>query len=167
MRKIPNKNTKKKKNSTWEPICFFSSVSKLHEIKGIFSNCDQVTPATPHWDTSRGPQSGTPTREKATSTTEELLPELPRLPGLSPIAVWATIISTNEKQEYGLVAAVINCSAECGAWFCQRYRRDREARGTQDVLLAYHDSQARAEEWEFLKQTPVKWSIQTYLICLV
>ncbi|KAK2098424.1 hypothetical protein P7K49_023875 [Saguinus oedipus] len=33
--------------------------------------------------------------------------------------------------------------------------RDTEARETQDALLAYRDSQAKAEDWEFLKQMPV------------
>lgn len=31
-----------------------------------------------------------------------------------------------------------------------------EAEGIPDLFMAYHDSQAKAEVWEFLKQMPVK-----------
>lgn len=49
-----------------------------------------MTPCTPHGDVSGGPQSGTQTRKKATSTTDSFSLNL-RLPALSPVAGGATI----------------------------------------------------------------------------
>lgn len=72
------------------------------------------------------------------------------------------------RQEHSLMATITN------AWLkeeseCEIVQADERLRnwGMQRSLPVYHDSQAKAEEWEFLKQMPVKWSIQLYLICLV
>ena len=60
-------------------------------------------------------------------------------------------------QEHGLTATITKCltsSRKCG----ELVKADERlgSRGMQFSLPARHDSQAKAEEWEFLKQMPVK-----------
>lgn len=77
---------------------------------------------------------------------------------LGPLQLSGTVTFSKNKQtqEYGLVTIIQNTRLKEEVSMSQRQTRGTEAGGTWDLLPAYHDSQTKAKEWEFLKQMPVK-----------